>query len=214
MRYRWPRPDHQVKANDLSEPKDQASADAVGREDLQQRIVAGYEAMMARLMTAHRPEFLEIGVTMPQAKVLYLLEAAGELHMSELVTMLGVSLSTVSGLVDRLVDQGLAERREDPVDRRQVVVVPTAAAATLTDRFRELNQRQLLALLDVLSDEELVVVAQAIEVLARAAASANRTGRAPDAPDAPAAGPATDPAPDPAVGRAGATIPSSERIRP
>lgn len=177
-----------------------ASSVAPGREELQQRIVAGYEAMMARLMTAHRPEFLEIGVTMPQAKVLYLLEAAGELHMSELVTMLGVSLSTVSGLVDRLVDQGLAERREDPADRRQVVVLPTAAAATLTDRFRELNQRQLLALLDVLSDDELIVVARAIEILARAAASAGR---------------AADPATDSAGGRAGEhPLPSLERNRP
>ncbi|MFZ5853375.1 MAG: MarR family winged helix-turn-helix transcriptional regulator [Chloroflexota bacterium] len=184
----------------MSDAKDQGSADALARRELQERIVAGYEAMMARLMTAHRPEFLEIGVTMSQAKVLYLLEAARELHMAELVTMLGVSLSTVSGLVDRLVDQGLVERREDPADRRQVVVVPTAAAATLTDRFRELNQRQLLALLDHLSDDELIVVARAIEVLARAAAEVGT-------------GSATVPAPDPAGGRAGENIADSERNR-
>ena len=42
--------------------------------------------------------------------------------MSDLVARLGVSLSTVSGLVDRVVDHGLATRREDPADRRQVVV--------------------------------------------------------------------------------------------
>jgi len=125
---------------------------------------------MARLMTTHRPEFLEIGITMPQAKVLYLLEAAGEVHMSGLVAMLGVSLSTVSGLVDRLVDQGLATRREDHLDRRQVVVAPTPAAAALIERFRELNKHQFGTLLDVLSDDELRIVSQAMEFLARAAA--------------------------------------------
>ncbi len=47
--------------------------------------------------------------------------------MSDLVQRLGVSLSTVSGLVDRIVDHGLATRREDPADRRQVVVGADAA---------------------------------------------------------------------------------------
>ena len=79
---------------------------------------------MQRLADSHAPEFLEIAVTMPQAKLLYLLGAAGDLHMSDLVHRLGVSLSTISGLVDRVVDQGLAVRREDPIDRRQVVVGP------------------------------------------------------------------------------------------
>ena len=64
---------------------------------------------------------------MPQAKLLHLVARAAEIHMSDLVHALGVSLSTVSGLVDRLVDQGLATRRDDPADRRQVVVALTAA---------------------------------------------------------------------------------------
>lgn len=158
----------------MSQPKDPAVG--LDREETIRHIFAEYASMMARLMTIHRPEFLEIGITMPQAKVLYLLEAARELHMSELVAALGVSLSTVSGLVDRLVDQGLAARREDPDDRRQVVVTPTPAGAALTDRFREFNQRQLRVLLDVLSDEELLSVARALEALARAAAERGTTG--------------------------------------
>jgi DNA-binding MarR family transcriptional regulator len=138
---------------------------------------------MARLMTTHRPEFLEIGITMPQAKVLYLLEAAGEVHMSGLVAMLGVSLSTVSGLVDRLVDQGFATRREDHLDRRQVVVAPTPAAAALIERFRELNKHQFGTLLDVLSDDELRIVSQAMEFLARAAAEGGLVASNPDRPE-------------------------------
>jgi DNA-binding MarR family transcriptional regulator len=138
---------------------------------------------MARLMTTHSPEFLEIGITMPQAKVLYLLEAAGEVHMSGLVAMLGVSLSTVSGLVERLVDHGLATRREDSLDRLQVVVAPTPAAAALIERFRELNKHQFVTLLDVLSDDELQIVAQAMESLARAAADGGRDAPNTDRPE-------------------------------
>ena len=124
---------------------------------------------MHRMAGSHAPEFLEIAITMPQAKVLYLLGASGELHMSELVTRLGVSLSTVSGLVDRVVEAGLAVRREDQADRRQVVVGLTPAGVEFIDRFRELNAREMRGLLQLLDDADLSSVRSALAALARAA---------------------------------------------
>ena len=135
---------------------------------------------MHQLAGSHAPEFLEIAVTMPQAKLLYLLSALGDLHMSDLVTRLGVSLSTVSGLVDRIVESGLAARREDAADRRQVVVGLTATGATFIDRFRELNARQMRELLNHLNDEELAGLRQSLNALSRAAARA-ASGDAPAA---------------------------------
>ena len=124
---------------------------------------------MPHLADRHASEFLEIDITMPQAKLLYLLGASGELHMSELVHRLGVSLSTVSGLVDRVVDHGLATRREDPADRRQVVVGLTAAGRTFIDHFRELNVRQMRDLLVDLDDAELAQFQAVLVALTRAA---------------------------------------------
>lgn len=124
---------------------------------------------MRRMAGTHAPEFLEIAVTMPQAKLLYLLGAAGELHMSELVARLGVSLSTVSGLVERIVEAGLAARRDDPADRRQVVVGLTPAGTAFIDRFRDLNAREMRELLALLDDAELSLVRDGLAALARAA---------------------------------------------
>jgi len=124
---------------------------------------------MHRMASSHAPEFLEIPVTMSQAKLLYLLGASGDLHMSELVTRLGVSLSTVSGLVDRIVEAGLARRHDDPVDRRQVVVGLTPAGADFIDRFRELNAHEMRALMTHLDDAELRSVRDALTALTRAA---------------------------------------------
>ena len=133
-------------------------------------VIAGYEALMHRLADSHAPEFLEIAITMPQDKLLYLVALSGELHMSTLVQRLGVSLSTVSGLVDKVVDHGLATRREDPADRRQVLVGLTPEGAAFIDRFRELNARQMRELLEALDDRELEEVRGALGHLARAAA--------------------------------------------
>ena len=84
---------------------------------------------------------------MGQVKALYMLVAAGELRMSALASHLGVTSSTATGLVDRLVELGLADRHEDAGDRRQVVIRATSHADGLLERFRELNAAPIRHLL-------------------------------------------------------------------
>ena len=119
-----------------------------------------------RLAEAHAPDFLEVDITMSQAKVLYLV-SVGDLNMSELVARLGVTLPTVSGVVDRLVERGLIARRADPSDRRRVVVGVTPAGVELLDRFRDLNARQMRDLLAVLDDADLEQVRGYLALLDR-----------------------------------------------
>lgn len=165
-----------MSPNHLPKPKERA-IHPTERAGVVDEVIVGYEALMHRLAGSHAPEFLEIAVTMPQAKLLYLLGAAGDLHMSELVTRLGVSLSTVSGLVDRVVEAGFVTRREDPADRRHVVVGLTPAGTAFIDRFRELNAHEMRELLALLDDAELDSVRTALAALARAADRlAARTG--------------------------------------
>ncbi|MEI8333093.1 MAG: MarR family transcriptional regulator [Chloroflexota bacterium] len=156
-----------------------AVAPSTGREATVRRITEAHERLMHLLSAAHSADFIEVGVTMSQAKLLYVVAAAGEMHMAELPPLLGVSLSTVSGLVDRLVDQGLLARREDRADRRQVVVAPTEAGLAAIERFRELNVRQLRELLENVDPDALADVDRGYAVLVEAAASlAGRTGDA------------------------------------
>lgn len=186
------RPKHRPQTK---EPGPQTKEPAIPNHDrsaVVDEVIAGYEALMQRLADSHAPEFLEIAVTMPQAKLLYLLGAAGDLHMSDLVHRLGVSLSTISGLVDRVVDQGLASRHEDPLDRRQVVVALTPAGRDFIDRFRELNARQMRGLLELLGDADLACVRDALAILAAAATQVADT--AGSALPRPSATPRKDPA--------------------
>ena len=89
--------------------------------------------------------------------------------MSVLATRLGVTLSTVSGLVERLVEAGCVARHDDPVDRRQVVVTLTPEGDALIERFRDLNRSQMRSLLVLLSDDDLDAVERAVTALTRAA---------------------------------------------
>ena len=134
-----------------------------------ERVVATYETLMLRVAAAHAPEFLGVGVTMSQAKVLYLVQGDRGLRMSELSARLGVSLSTISGMVERLVDQGLLDRRDDPADRRQVILRITDAGATQLELFRELNVGQFRDMLAGIDEADLAVVERALDILVTAA---------------------------------------------
>ena len=131
-------------------------------------VVERYDRLMHRLIEGHAPEFTEVAITMAQAKVLYVVMAAGELRMSELAARLGVGSSSASGIADRLVELGLLQRHDDPKDRRQVVVTTTPEAGALLERFRELDLRQLRALLERLQPDELDTVDRSLEILGRA----------------------------------------------
>jgi DNA-binding MarR family transcriptional regulator len=149
------------------------------REAAVERVIAAVEKMMVRVSTAHAREFLEVGVTMSQAKVLYLVQATPGLRMSDLSAHLGVSLSTVSGVVDRLVDQGLLARQDDPADRRHVILRITAPGATQLELVRELNAGQVRVLLARVDVADLAVVGQAIAILADAARPAGDLSASP-----------------------------------
>jgi DNA-binding MarR family transcriptional regulator len=136
--------------------------------------MGAYESLMQILIMEDTPDFGDVGITMAQAKVLLIL-SAGPVHMSELVARLRVTPSTTSGLVERLVDQGLATRADDRQDRRQVIVSVTPAGSELMERFRELNSRQLRALLETLTPSDLDIVWRSLRIL-RDATSARRTG--------------------------------------
>lgn len=150
-----------------------------------ERVVRAYEAFMHALMSQHAPEVTSIDITMAQAKALYAVLATGELRMSDLAARLGVTSSTATGQVDRLVELGLLGRRDEPGDRRGVIVAATAQAAATMEHLRELNSRRMRELLSQVPPDDLVVVEQAIAILNRsfvggAAASAPTHPTQPD----------------------------------
>jgi DNA-binding MarR family transcriptional regulator len=117
-----------------------------------------FEAFMARVSAGHAPDLVALDITMAQLKVLYLVGTQGPLHMSAIADRLGVTLSTGSGLVDRLVEHGLLERRHDDTDRRHVSVSASSAGAALMERTRELNSRRMRSLVAALSEDDLVAL--------------------------------------------------------
>ncbi len=139
------------------------------REPAVERVLAGYRELVELLSAAHDPELPAPGLTMAQLRVLMVLSVTGQIRMSDLMPKLNISLSTLSSLVDRLVEAGLAQRREDERDRRNVLVSLTEHGVDVLDALQELGIHHLRELLARLDDAGLATVTAAIELLVAAA---------------------------------------------
>lgn len=146
------------------------------------RIARLTDDLVHRVATAHAREFVEIRATMSQAKVLHLVNADPGVRMSELAGRLGVSLSTLSGVVDRMVEQGYLRRSDDPADRRHVVLRLTELGDDQLLELRTLSERHFAPILAEIDDAGLAVVEQAFGILAAAAAAASARAAASPTP--------------------------------
>ena len=72
--------------------------------------------------------------------LLSLLQDAGPLRASELVTRIGLDKSTVSRQVAHLVDLGLVDRAADPVDGRAQVLTTSAVGSARLARVRAVRR--------------------------------------------------------------------------
>jgi len=108
---------------------------------------------------------LDVNVTMSQLKVMIILGRLGATSGQELARRAGVSLATLTGIVDRLVAQHLVTRGEDPRDRRVRRLELTSTGTELIDRIvaaGEEHQQRVLQRLDLPS---LRLVARAFDLI-------------------------------------------------
>ncbi|MFD0683995.1 MarR family winged helix-turn-helix transcriptional regulator [Actinomadura fibrosa] len=93
------------------------------------------------------------GLTQQQGQLLCVL--MGQPYgMGELGATLGLAKSSLSGLVDRTVRNGLVRREQDPRDGRAARVALTPKGARLAEEFYTATCRRIDELADVLGEEE------------------------------------------------------------
>ena len=109
------------------------------------------------------------GLSTPQFSILMQLHHRGVCGMSEVSEQFGTTPAAASQLVDKLVQNGLIHREEDPSDRR-------AKSLNLTDKGKELIQRGIEEryhwvepLAGKLSAEERAKVNEALDIMTKAA---------------------------------------------
>jgi DNA-binding MarR family transcriptional regulator len=94
-------------------------------------------------------------VSMVHLQVLGLLDESGPLPMRSLAEALDVSQASATGIVDRMEQRGLVERRRDADDRRVVRAAITDEGRRLIAGMAAERRDHLARILDDLTDAEL-----------------------------------------------------------
>ena len=128
-------------------------------------VVKTLKGIMQTIKQSMEHHFRDMNITAPQGMLIGILSKNGKMKVSNLSEELGLSNSTVSGIIDRLEKQGLVERIRSEEDRRVVYVNLTPQSkAGAEERFRCI-ERKLEEMMNHASTEELDKILEGLAVL-------------------------------------------------
>lgn len=104
--------------------------------------------------------WLELDLTIGQLKSLFYINAEGPTHFKSVADALGVTPPSVTGIIDRLVGQGLVSREENPENRRMQILKTTFKGKDLLTRLIEIRKGKMNSVIGQLSHQDLTDLAR------------------------------------------------------
>lgn len=122
-----------------------------------------------RAMRQSGPDaWMKLTMTVPQVKSLFFITNSESTNFKNMAAALKVTPSNLTGVVDRLVEQGLVSRTEDHEDRRKTLLQATEKGESLVAELRERRMSYLSQALADMSPDELSTIIRGLELLANA----------------------------------------------
>lgn len=127
------------------------------------------QALRAIQATRGQLPWRYLDLTMAQFKAVMLLCRTGRARSRDLADGLGIAPSAATPLVDRLVDQKLATRQDDPADRRIVWILPTKKAQAIYGELLHTSEEVLNDVITEVPAKHRSAVRKSVHLLADAA---------------------------------------------
>lgn len=125
------------------------------------------DRLSMQMHMASNEDWPDIELTMPQLRTLVLLYR-GPQRMGDIAAALGTSLPATTSMIERLEGKGLVERVHDRSDRRVVMCNLTPEGRGQAEALWNVHHRQIAAVADILTTEEMTMVVEAMELLSAA----------------------------------------------
>ncbi len=145
-----------------SSPHDQAAA-------LVMEVVPQVMRLIRAEMRSHRTP----DITVPQLRTLTFLSRNPGASLSDVAEHIGLTLPTVSKMIDRLEAQRMIARQDCADDRRRVQLSLTKTGQLVLSRAAAATQERLARLLAVLGPDDVATIVQAMHFLRVAVSSEN-----------------------------------------
>jgi DNA-binding MarR family transcriptional regulator len=138
------------------------------RDALRERAFLLFGRAITRFDPGRVEAWVELGLTMTQLRVLFVLRAEDGASAGALAEQLRVTPSTLTRIVDRLVRHGLVRRESDHGDRRLVRHHLSATGAETVEEMERGGRARMNEVMDRLSARQLERLVLALEDLTAA----------------------------------------------
>lgn len=122
-----------------------------------------------RIRREGRKVLRDFPITPAQFDVLQVLFFNGEKRMSDISRWLGITKSTTTGLVKRLIDADLVERRRSDKDRRSFIIDISDSGRTLIEKVIDRRVEYLKSVMTEIKSDQVkaleVIVKNLIEIM-------------------------------------------------
>jgi DNA-binding MarR family transcriptional regulator len=128
------------------------------RSELDESLISTLDTLVPRYLRELRSAIADAEgpdrLTMPQVRCLQASKAAGEsgATTSRLAEFINVTVPTMSSMVDGLASRSMVERRNDPTNRRRVLLFVTPQGIELLDRYQGIMDRRHRSIIGGLSE--------------------------------------------------------------
>ena len=108
-------------------------------------------------------------VTVPQLRVLVMVDTKGPLNLAAVAAGLGVNPSNASRICDRLIRAGLLDRQDSPDDRRNITLSLTNAGRRLVNKMMKHRRTAITRVLRDMDPDDRELLTTALDRFATAA---------------------------------------------
>lgn len=123
-------------------------------EEYVDRMIVLLPDLAKAFRTDEPQEALHMDISLPEICILEQLSSNEEPTMSELGRSISADLSTLTRMVDKLVEKEFVVRKSDPEDRRMVRVVITTGGRKIISRFEEQRRKKIESILRQMTSQE------------------------------------------------------------
>lgn len=143
-----------------------------GSAEIIDNILHLQEKINSLVLTYKADNWMRLDLTIDQLKSLIFIQNQGKISFNELARALGITRSNITGIADRLEQNGLVARRRNTSDRRIQYLVLTDKGRELLSTIRQKVRGEERRVLEALNGEELTALEKGLSALIREAENA------------------------------------------
>jgi len=133
------------------------------------RDIIGFQERLSRVYIDRAFEHWQrLAVPVAQLKSLFIIANKSGTNSRTLARYLDVTQGNVTGIVNRLAEQGLVTRAPSPGDRRIIILEATQRGRQLLSDLIEVHSKHMVSILETLSQNELAALRAGLDAFVRA----------------------------------------------